>query len=101
MAQNAGTPYSSGGTGADLETFAYLVKSLPLLPDPPGIPFHKQGMQLPDPYWQSANATAVALSTTIQSSNPLPYQNNHFVGTNAQNIHVPQFLSINDQKYQS
>lgn len=99
MAQNAGTPYSSGGTGADLETFAYQVRSLPLLPNPPGIPFHQQGMQLLDPYWQSVNPTAVALCTTIQSTNPLPYQ--HFVGTNPQNLHVPQFLSINDQKYQS
>lgn len=94
MAQNAGTPASISGTGSDLETFNYLRKDFAVLPDPPGIPFYEQGIQIIDPTFKSIPQEAIIQCTTNTTFNPLPYQ--RWIGTSTQQKHYPQFLSVNE-----
>lgn len=87
----------TSGPAADLETFAYLRNEFPVLPDPQSdIPFHKQGMPLPDPF-VNVGASQVVQATTIQPINPFPF--GHFVGKVPRQINQPQFLSINEDIY--
>lgn len=95
MTQNAGTPHSASGLGSDLEHFYYLRQSYPILPDPPGIPFHMQGIQIIDPTFKNTNDQQRIQCTTYPSFNPLPFT--RWTGTNIHQQNVGGFLSVNEK----
>jgi hypothetical protein len=95
MTQNSGTPWSASGRGNDLETFSYLRKSFPVLPDPPGIPFYEQGAPLPDPQFKTVTEQHLIQCTSYQSFNPLPFT--RWTGTNIHQQNVGGTLSVNDK----
>lgn len=89
-------PYlETTGPAWDLETFAYQRGGFPDLPPPQGsIPFNIQGMPLPDIYQTHTQAEQVYQLVGYHPTNPLPFQ--HFVGAFHQQVHQPQFLSVNE-----
>lgn len=84
-------------SASDLETFAYLRKSFPMLPDPAGgIPFHKQGMPVPDPLQvHPVKQEHAVISRDYSTSNSLPL--GRFLGTNWNQVHQPHFLGANER----
>jgi hypothetical protein len=95
MSQNAGTPWSASGSNSDLENFLYLRKTFPVLPDPPGIPFHVQGVQIGDPAFKTFSQEQLVQCTTYPSFNPLPFT--RWTGTNIHQQNVGQFASVNEK----
>lgn len=71
------------GPGYDLENF-YIKKPVSLLPDPPGIPFGKQGQPIPDIQQRHVSYREVNYATHPDEPNPLPYT--YWVGTSRRQI---------------
>lgn len=90
-----GIPYlETTGPGFDLETFAYIRRGFPILPDPRGtVRFHVQGQPLPDP---AKSADALALHQIIDPANPNPFVASRWHGTNVKQTHKPDHLSANE-----
>lgn len=83
------------GPPEDLETFAYQRGGFASLPDPEGIPFGVQALPLPDIYQSHTQPLEMAQMTGFPVTNSLPFD--RFVGTFHQQVHQPQFLSVNEQ----
>ena len=87
------------GPGQDLEHRRYLRRPIPILPDPPGIPFNKQGRVLPDPYQRHTQYREVYQATNDTKTNPLPFE--YWVGTSIPQVHKggPTFsLGVNEDR---
>lgn len=85
-------------SAADLETFAYLRKSFPMLPDPvaTGIPFHMQGMPIPDPLQtHPVKQEYAVISHDYSTANKLP--TGRFLGTDWNQANQPHFLGANER----
>jgi hypothetical protein len=85
-------------SATDLETFAYLRMSFPMLPDPvgTGIPFHMQGMPVPDPLQKHpVKPEAMVINSDYSTANTLPL--GRFIGTNQNQAHQPHFLGANER----
>lgn len=82
----------------DLETLAYRRLSFPMLPDPmlTGIPFHMQGMPIPDPQQKHpVKKEANVINSDYSTANALPRE--RFLGTNWNQAHQPHFLGANER----
>lgn len=66
------------GPGYDLES-KYILKTFQLLPDPPGIPFGKQGAPIPDIQQRHTSYREVSQMEYDHPTNPLPFQ--YWTGT--------------------
>lgn len=90
-----GIPYlDTTGPGFDLETFAYIRRSFPLLPDPVGtVKFNVQGHPLPDP---AQSVDMFTLKQVIDPSNPNPFVATRWHGVNVKQVHKPDHLSANE-----
>jgi len=79
-----------------LTTTNYLVKSFAMLPNPRGIPFHLQGMPVPDGLQHHASGEERAvLDSDYARSNNLPL--GRFLGTVWPQQHQPKFLGANER----
>lgn len=83
------------GNGDDLETHHYLFNPFTMLPDPPGIPFRKQGHQLPDPLQRHTTPLQIAVATQQILTDALPMQ--HFTGLSTLHPNQPQYQSVNER----
>lgn len=88
------------GPAYDLEA-TYLKHPTKTLPDPPGYPFHMQGMPI---YFDQPHIgpTEIVVATGATKTNPLPF--GHFIGVGVngaapKQINQPDFLSINEDIY--
>ena len=65
------------GPAQDLETASagtrYIHRPVKILPDPPGIPFHKQGHVIQDQFQRHTQYKEVYQATTPTETNPLPF----------------------------
>ena len=87
-----------GGPSSDVEA-AYIKRAIPILPDPPGIPFHKQGSVLPDPYQKHTQYKEILQATTFTDHNDLPFE--YWIGTSIPQVHKggPTFsLGVNEDR---
>lgn len=84
----------STGDATDLSFAKIKNPAFSFLPDPPGIHFHKQGMQMLDFQQQHVTPLHVALMSGATQINPLPLA--HFTGPSAYHPNVPRFLSVNE-----
>lgn len=74
----------------------YIVRSFALLPNPSGIPFHLQGMPIPDPLQKHATAVQQAVvDSAYSNSNKLPL--GRFLGTVWPQQNQPKFLGANER----
>lgn len=74
----------------------YIVKSFALLPNPLGIPFHLQGMPIPDPLQQHAGlAQRHVFNKTYDTNNRLVL--GRFLGTVWPQENQPKFLAANER----
>jgi hypothetical protein len=91
------------GPAADLES-VYLINPEKPLPDPKGLVFNKQGVQIipPQPHVAKAEVKQMEVAT---SSNPLPFSHGRFFGvpvadtSTVRQINQPGFLSVNEEIY--
>ena len=86
------------GPGHDLESF-YIKQPISLLPDPPGIPFNKQGMPIPDIQQIHTSYREVDHAIHPDDPNPLPYK--YWIGTSRRQINRggPSFsLGVNENR---
>lgn len=75
---------------------SYIVRSFALLPNPRGIPFHLQGMPIPDPLQKHATAVQqVVVDSDYSKSNTLPL--GRFLGTVWPQQNQPKFLGANER----
>lgn len=75
---------------------SYIVRSFALLPNPRGIPFHLQGMPIPDPLQKHAMAIQRGvLDSAYNVSNTLPL--GRFLGTVWPQQNQPKFLGANER----
>ena len=88
------------GPSEDLE-INYIKKPTMMLPDPPGIPFNKQGVPI---YFDQPHTShqEILQATTNTRTDPLPFQ--RFVGVGLNNkrpkqINQPDFLGVNETIY--
>lgn len=77
-------------------TNEYIVRSFRLLPHPSGIPFHLQGMPIPDPLQKHATAVQQAVvDSSYNVSNDLSL--GRFLGTVWPQQNQPKFLGANER----
>jgi hypothetical protein len=75
---------------------SYIVRSFALLPNPRGIPFHLQGMPIPDPLQKHATAVQQGVvDSDYSKSNTLPL--GRFLGTVWPQQNQPKFLGANER----
>lgn len=75
---------------------SYIVRDFRLLPHPSGIPFHLQGMPIPDPLQKHAQAPQqAAMDSAYNVANTLPL--GRFLGTVWPQQNQPKFLGANER----
>ncbi len=75
---------------------SYIVRSFALLPNPRGIPFHLQGMPIPDPLQKHATAIQQdVVDSAYNTANTLPL--GRFLGTVWPQQNQPKFLGVNER----
>ncbi len=75
---------------------SYIVRSFALLPNPRGIPFHLQGMPIPDPLQKHAMAVQQGvMDSAYNTANTLPL--GRFLGTVWPQQNQPKFLGANER----
>ena len=101
MSQRINLKSEQAAPAYDIESI-FLKHPTSLLPDPPGIPFDKQGAPLPDIQQHHVSYAEVEQATQDTKSNPLPTK--YWTGTSYRQINKggPTFyLGVNENRKRS